>query len=134
MHARTKLLREIFLSLAMSTSTKPANDGLYCFSSNGFRVENFASEHRRTLSFWSWDLKILKKTGVNSSRFCEANVKSPNGPTPPGTFERFAAHAVCASFQLGSYISALSMFATEKVTSTSACTCDIPIEMHKCQQ
>lgn len=47
-----------------------------------------ASEHKRTTCLFG-ALKTLKKTGVNSSNLFEANVKSPNGPTPPSTFEPF---------------------------------------------
>lgn len=41
-----------------------------------------ASEHKSTTCLFG-ALKILKNTGVNSSNFCEAKVRIPNGPTPP---------------------------------------------------
>jgi len=87
-----------------------------------YNTNLLASEHRRTLCL-SAALNTLKKTGVNSSRFSEANVKSPNGPSPPGSLEPFWAHTSSASSlaHLGSKGSALSKLEKEKVTSTSAC-------------
>lgn len=81
-----------------------------------------ASEHMRTTCL-PLALKTLKKTGVNSSRFFEANVKSPKGPIPPWIFEPFLPQSVWASrlLQLGLNSSALAKLGSEKITSTSAC-------------
>lgn len=71
------------------------------------KTDLLASEHNKTICFVDV-LKTLKKRAVYSSRFFEAKVKSPNGPTPPSTFDPLLAQRSWASSQLGLNSSALS--------------------------
>jgi len=79
-----------------------------------------ASEHMRMTCLFE-ALKTLKNTGVNSSNFSEANVKSPNGPTPPSSLEPFSSHTLSGFTHLESNASALFKLENENVISTSAC-------------